>query len=69
MIDKSLSYMLLLMVSKQLKDSLFSYSQFCCSRLLTKLVNEKRIDWDKHLFTVLFSYRIAYKVATCYTPY
>jgi hypothetical protein len=33
-------------------------------RLLTKLVNEKKIDWDEHVSTILFSYRIAYKVAT-----
>jgi hypothetical protein len=29
--------------------------------------NEK--DWDEHMFTILFSYKTAYKVATCYTPY
>jgi hypothetical protein len=33
-------------------------------RLPTKLVNEKKIDWDEHLSMVLFPYRIAYKVAT-----
>jgi hypothetical protein len=33
-------------------------------RSLTKLVNEKIIDWDEHLSIVLFSYKIAYKVAT-----
>jgi hypothetical protein len=38
-------------------------------RLLTKLVNEKKIDLDEHLSTILFSYRIASKVATSYTPY
>jgi len=38
-------------------------------RLSTKLVNEKKIDWDEHLSIVLFSDRIAYKVVTCYTPY
>ncbi len=37
--------------------------------LLTKLVNENRTNQDEHLSTVLFSYRIAYKVATRYTPY
>ncbi len=36
--------------------------------LLTKLVSENKIDWDEHLFTMLFSYIIAYKV-TRYTPY
>jgi hypothetical protein len=38
-------------------------------RLLTKLVNEKKIDWDEHMSTILFSYRIVYKVAIGYTPY
>ncbi len=37
--------------------------------LLTKLVNENKTDWDEHLSIILFSYRIAYKVATRYTPY
>jgi hypothetical protein len=37
--------------------------------LLTKLVNEKITDWDEHLSIVLFSYKIAYEVATYYTPY
>ncbi len=37
--------------------------------LLTKLVSENRIDWDEHLFTMLFSYRITYKVTIGYTPY
>jgi hypothetical protein len=37
-------------------------------RLLTKLVNEKRINWDEHLSTNFFSYRIAYKVAICHNP-
>jgi hypothetical protein len=32
-----------------------------------KLVNEKIIDWDEHLFTILF--RTTYKVATGYKPY
>lgn len=34
--------------------------------LLTKLANEN--CRDKHLSTILFSYKIAYKVATRYTP-
>jgi transposase InsO family protein len=38
-------------------------------KLLTKLVNGTRTDWDDHLYTVLFSYRIAYKVTTTYTPF
>jgi hypothetical protein len=33
-------------------------------RLMNKLVNDKRIDWDEHLTMVLFSYRTTYKVAT-----
>jgi hypothetical protein len=37
--------------------------------LLTKLVNENKTDWDEHLFAMLFSYKIAYKVTTWYTPY
>jgi hypothetical protein len=36
---------------------------------LTKLVNENKIDWDEHLFIVLFSYKTTYKVTTRYTPY
>ncbi len=36
---------------------------------MTKLVNEKIINWDEHLSIVLFSYRTIYKVATNYTPY
>jgi hypothetical protein len=38
-------------------------------RLLTKLVNEKRTNWDEHLSTILFSYRTTYKVVIGYTPY
>jgi hypothetical protein len=37
--------------------------------LLTKLVSENRTDWDEHLSIVLFSYKIAYKIAIGYTPY
>jgi hypothetical protein len=37
--------------------------------LLTKLVNDNKIDWDEHLSTMLFSYIIAYIVARWYTPY
>jgi hypothetical protein len=36
---------------------------------LTKLVSEDRTNWDEHLFTLLFSYKSTYKVATRYTPY
>ncbi len=37
--------------------------------LLTKLVSENKMDWDEHLPTILFSYRIIYKVTIGYTPY
>jgi hypothetical protein len=37
--------------------------------VLTKLVSENIIDWDEHMFTMLFSYKIAYKGTTRYTPY
>jgi len=37
--------------------------------LLTKLINENRTNWDEHLSIMLFSYIIAYKIATRYTPY
>jgi hypothetical protein len=36
---------------------------------LTKLVSENRTYRDEHLSIVLFSYKIAYKIATWYTPY
>ncbi len=36
---------------------------------MTKLISENRTNWDEHLCTMLFSYRIAYKVAIGYTPY
>ncbi len=37
--------------------------------LLTKLVSENRTNWDEHLSTMLFSYRIINKVTTMYTSY
>jgi transposase InsO family protein len=37
--------------------------------LLTKLVSENITNWDERPSIVLFSYRIAYKVITRYTPY
>jgi transposase InsO family protein len=37
--------------------------------LLTKLINENRTDWDEQLLTMLFSYKIAYKIATRYTSF
>jgi hypothetical protein len=36
---------------------------------LTKLINENITNWDEHLSIVLFSYRIAYRITTWYTPY
>jgi hypothetical protein len=36
---------------------------------LSKLISENRTNWDEHLLTMLFSYEIAYKVTTRYTPY
>jgi hypothetical protein len=36
---------------------------------LTKLINVNKIDWDKHLSTMFFSYKTTYKVAIRYTPY
>ncbi len=36
---------------------------------MTKLVIENRTNWDKHLPTMLFSYKSTYKVTTRYTPY
>jgi hypothetical protein len=36
---------------------------------MTNLVSENRTNWDEHLFTILFSYKTTYKVATWYTPY
>ena len=37
--------------------------------MLQKLVNDNRTDWDIQLFTVLFSYQTAYKVATGHSPF
>ncbi len=45
------------------------FSNKVLGTLLAKLVSENRIDWDEHLSTMIFSYRIAYKVAIGYTPY
>jgi hypothetical protein len=39
------------------------------SKLLTKLVNEKRTYCNEHMSIVLFSHITVYKVATCCTPY
>jgi hypothetical protein len=37
--------------------------------LLTKLMNEKHNDWDKHLHIILFAYWTTFKVTTRYTPF
>ena len=37
--------------------------------MLQKLVNDNRTNWDIQLYTVLFSYRTAYKVATSHSPF
>jgi len=37
--------------------------------LLTKLINKKWFDWDKHLHTILYAYRTTFKVTTRHTPY
>jgi hypothetical protein len=37
--------------------------------MLTKLTNEKKVNWDEHLSIVLLSYCIMYKVVTWDTLY
>ena len=37
--------------------------------MLQKLVNDNHTDWDIQLYTMLFSYRTAYKVATGHSPF
>jgi hypothetical protein len=37
--------------------------------LLTKLVNEKWLDWDEHLHKVLYAYQISFKVTIGHTLY
>jgi hypothetical protein len=37
--------------------------------LFTKLVNKNLNDWDEHLSTILFSYKIAFKVKIDHTPF
>ena len=37
--------------------------------MLQKLVNNNRTYWDIQLYTMLFSYRTAYKVATGHSPF
>ena len=38
-------------------------------KMLQKLVNDNRTDWDIQLYTVLFSYQTAYKVAMGHSPF
>jgi hypothetical protein len=35
--------------------------------LLIKLVNDKRINWDEHLYTILYVYMTTFKVITSHT--
>ncbi len=37
--------------------------------LFTKLVNEKRNDWDEHLHIVLFIFLTTFKVTNAHTPF
>jgi hypothetical protein len=37
--------------------------------LLTKLMNENHIDWDKHLHTIFFACKTTFKVGTSHTPF
>ncbi len=37
-------------------------------KLIAKLVNENKVDWDEHLPTVFLSYITTYKVTTWYIP-
>ncbi len=47
---------------------LISYNKVL-GTLLIELVSENKTNWDEHMFTMLFSCGMAYKVATRYTPY
>ena len=38
-------------------------------KMLQKLVSDNHTNWDIQLYTVLFSYRTAYKVATGHSPF
>ena len=38
-------------------------------KMLQKLVNDNRTNWDIQLYTVLFSYRTVHKVATSHSPF
>jgi hypothetical protein len=37
--------------------------------LLTKLVNEKQLDWDEHMNIIMYAYWTTFKVTTRHTPY
>jgi hypothetical protein len=39
------------------------------AKFVTKFVSENKVDWDELLPTMLFSYKIVYKVVTRYIPY
>ncbi len=32
-------------------------------------MNDNQNNWDEHLYTILFSYKIAFKVGTSHTPF
>ncbi len=51
------------------KNGLAEYTNIILGTLLIKLVSENKINCDEHFSTMLFSYKITYKVATGYTPY
>ncbi len=38
-------------------------------KILAKLINVNRIDWDAMLFTTLWVYQTTYKVITQFTPF
>ncbi len=38
-------------------------------KILTKLVNANRTDWDVMLDTILWAYWMTYKMTTQYTPF
>lgn len=38
-------------------------------KIITKIVQNSKIDWDSKLLDVLWAYHIAYKVTTKFTPF
>jgi hypothetical protein len=37
--------------------------------LFTNLVNENHIDWDEHLYTIMYAYWTSFKVTIGHTPF